>query len=50
LDAALAGWDDYHQDPHQGALLLVDFLDGRDQLGALQPVFPAWEHFAQAAA
>jgi hypothetical protein len=50
LHAALAGWDDYRQDPYQGALLLVDFLDGRGQLGNLQPVFPALEHFAQAAA
>lgn len=50
LDAALASWDDYRHDPAQGALLLLDFLDGRSQLGALQPVFPALEAFAQAAA
>lgn len=50
LDSALATWDDYRHDPHQGALLLVDFLDGRSQLGSLQPVFPALDNFAQAAA
>lgn len=50
LDAALTSWDDYRHDPGQGALLLVDFLDGRSQLGSLQPVFPALEAFAQAAA
>lgn len=50
LDAALAAWDDYGHDPHQGAALLVDFLDGRSQLGALQPVFPALEAFVPAAA
>lgn len=49
LHAALAGWDGYRHDPHQGALLLVDFLDGRGQLGALQPVFPALEAFTAAA-
>jgi hypothetical protein len=49
LDAALATWDDYRHDPHQGALLLVDFLDGRSQLGGLQPVFPALEAFSAAA-
>lgn len=50
LQAALASWDDYRHDPQQGALLLEDFLDGRSQFGALQPVFPALEAFAPAAA
>lgn len=50
LDAALATWDTYHHDPRQGALLLVDFLDGRSQWGGLQPVFPALEAFPSAAA
>lgn len=50
LDHALSTWDDYRHDPHQGALLLVDFLDGRSQFGSLQPVFPALDAFAQAAA
>lgn len=50
LQQALANWDDYRHDPSQGALLLVDFLDGRSQFGALQPVFPALEAFAPAAA
>ena len=49
LDAALATWDDYRHDPRQGALLLVDFLDGRSQWGGLQPVFPAIEAFTAAA-
>lgn len=50
LDRALATWDDYRHDPHQGALLLVDFLDGRSQFGSLQPVFPALDAFTPAAA
>lgn len=50
LTAALTAWDDYGHDPHQGSLLLVDFLDGRSQLGALQPVFPALDSFANAPA
>ena len=49
LHAALAGWDDYRQDPYQGALLLADFLDGHGQFGGLQPVFPALESFPAAA-
>ena len=49
LDAALAGWDAYRHDPHQGALLLADFLDGHGQFGSLQPVFPALEAFTAAA-
>lgn len=49
LHAALAGWDDYRQDPYQGALLLADFLDGHGQFGSLQPVFPALESFPAAA-
>lgn len=50
LAAALATWDDYANDPRQGSLLLVDFLDGRSQWGALQPVFPALEAFGAAPA
>lgn len=50
LQSALGAWDDYHHDPREGAHLLVDFLDGRSQLGALQPVFPALEQFALASA
>lgn len=50
LEAALATWDEYGHDPRQGALLLVDFLDGRGQWGSLQPAFPALEQFIQIAA
>lgn len=46
LQAALGAWDEYRSDPREGADLLLDFLDGRSQFGALQPVFPALEHFA----
>lgn len=50
LASALLGWDGYDHDPHQGALVLVDLLEERGQLGALRPVFPLLEEFATAAA
>lgn len=50
LAFALSAWDEYRHDPHSGALLLVDLLEERGQLGLLRPVFPMLEQFAQAAA
>lgn len=44
LDASLATWDNYVGDSRQGALLLVEFLDGHGQFGSLQPVFPRAFH------
>ncbi len=44
LDASLATWDGYAGDPRQGAILLVEFLDGHGQFGSLQPVFPRAFH------
>jgi hypothetical protein len=49
LEAALSSWDDYPHDVRPAALFLAEFLDGRDQLGALQPVFPVLEGFGAAA-
>jgi hypothetical protein len=50
LATALLGWDGYDHDPHQGALVLVDLLEERGQLGALRPVFPLLEQFGSVAA
>jgi len=50
LAFALLGWDGYDSDPHQGALVLVDLLEERGQLGALRPVFPLLEQFGSVAA
>ena len=50
LAYALLAWDGYGADPHQGALVLVDLLEERGQLGALRPVFPLLEQFGTAAA
>jgi hypothetical protein len=50
LASALLEWDEYQHDPQQGALVLVDLLDERDQLGSLRPVFPGLEQFVQVAA
>lgn len=50
LVSALLSWDGYDHDPHQGALVLVDLLEERGQLGALRPVFPLLEEFGAIAA
>jgi hypothetical protein len=50
LASALLSWDGYDHDPHQGALLLAEFLAERGQLGALRPVFPLLEEFGAIAA
>lgn len=50
LAQALLAWDAYTHDPHQGALVLVDLLEERGQLGALRPVFPLLEQFGSVAA
>lgn len=50
LASALLSWDGYEHDPHQGALVLVDLLEERGQLGALRPVFPLLEQFGSVAA
>lgn len=50
LAQALLAWDAYEADPHQGALVLVDLLEERGQLGALRPVFPLLEQFGSVAA
>jgi hypothetical protein len=50
LATALLAWDGYDHDPHSGALLLVDLLEERGQLGALRPVFPLLEQFGSVAA
>jgi hypothetical protein len=50
LAHALLSWDGYGHDPHQGALVLVDLLGERGQLGALRPVFPLLEQFCSVAA
>lgn len=50
LVSALLAWDGYDHDPHQGALVLVDLLEERGQLGALRPVFPLLEQFGTVAA
>ena len=50
LTSALLAWDGYTHDPHQGALVLVDLLEERGQLGALRPVFPLLEQFGSVAA
>src|SRR5438270_12725939 len=49
LEAALASWDGYDHAVRPAALFLADFLDNRDQMGNLRPVFPALEQFAVAA-
>jgi hypothetical protein len=50
LASALLAWDGYDHDPQQGALVLVDLLEERGQLGALRPVFPLLEEFGAVAA
>ncbi|HUR25521.1 MAG TPA: hypothetical protein VM327_05855 [Candidatus Thermoplasmatota archaeon] len=50
LVSALLAWDGFDHDPHQGALVLVDLLEERGQLGALRPVFPLLEQFGSVAA
>lgn len=50
LAQALLTWDDFQHDPHQAALVLVDLLEERGQLGSLRPVFPLLEQFGSVAA
>ena len=50
LAQALLTWDAYEHDPQQAALVLVDLLEERGQLGALRPVFPLLEQFGSVAA
>jgi hypothetical protein len=50
LSLALLAWDGYEHDPHQGALVLVELLEERGQLGAIRPVFPLLDQFGSVAA
>lgn len=50
LAFALLAWDGYDHDANQGALVLVDLLEERSQLGALRPVFPLLEQYGSVAA
>jgi hypothetical protein len=49
LETALSAWDDYRHDVRPAALFLAEFLNEREQMGGLRPVFPSLEHFALAA-
>ncbi len=46
LEAALARWDEYQGDCRLGADILLDFMEIRDQLGSVRPMFPALERYA----
>lgn len=50
LEAALVTWDGYRHSPLAGARFLREFLEERNQLGAVVPVFPALETFTPQAA
>ncbi|MEA3144286.1 MAG: hypothetical protein QOG31_1610 [Thermoplasmata archaeon] len=49
LETALTAWDGSPPDVRHVAHFLAQFLDEREQMGGLRPVFPALEQFSAAA-